>query len=255
MTRIIPAVLLIFFLISSSLYAQSVSGDYLNVTYFNVDRESLPGFLEDVEEWKESNQQLLDDSDRTAWRLYRVPYSSNESIWYNFVAVEIAPNLNALQSSERNNVITLQDEIDQKVKSSFAVHSEIWKTEEDVFGESSSPSRYVNTNFMYAVPETIDEYLELENDIAAPLHQHQTERDRMDGWNLNRLVFPTGTTVAYNFITADHYSNLEQINMGITRRIITRVHPEMDVDEFEDFADSIRERVWSDLWELIEFAE
>jgi len=255
MSRIISAILLVFSLINSSLNAQSASGEFLNVTYLNVERGGVPGFLEDVEEWKESYQQVIDNSDLTAWRLYRVPYSSNGSIWYNFVSVEIAPNLNALQSADRNNVTTLQQEIDHQMKLSFAVHSEIWKTEEDVFGESSSPSRYVNANFMYAVPETMGDYLELEIDIAAPLHQHQTERNRMDGWNFNRLVFPTGTTVDYNFVTADHYSNLEQIEMGITREVIMNVHPDMDVSEFEDFADSIRERVWSDLWELIEFAE
>lgn len=76
----------------------------------------------------------------------------------------------------------------------------------------------------------------------------------MDGWAFHRLVFPTGTATPYNFITADFYNSLEQIEMGITRWIIEEVHPDMDVDEFEEFADAIRERVFSDLWELLEYA-
>ncbi len=255
MNRIISASLLIVLFLTSSLFGQSKTGDYMKVTYLEVDKESLSGFLDGVSQWKETHQQKINGSDRVAWRLYRVPFSSNGSAWYNFVSVEIAPNLNALEASNRNSLTTLKEEKDHEMKLSFAVHAEIWKTEADIFGGSSSPSRYVNANFMYAVPETMGDYLELEIDIAAPLHRHQTEQNRMDGWTFNRLVFPTGTAVAYNFITADHYSNLEQIELGITREIIMNVHPDMDVNEFEDFADSIRERVWSDLWELIEYAD
>ena len=254
MYRIITVFLLSFVFITSSLYAQSNTGEYLKVNYFHVDKAGMSDFLDGVSEWKSFHKQKISESDRDAWRLYRVPFSSG-STWYNFVSIEIAQNLNALQSTDRISVATLQEEKDHQVKSSFAVHSEIWKTEAEVFGDPSSPSRYVNANFMYAVPETIGDYLELEIDIAEPLHRHQVEQGRMDGWTFNRLVFPTGTTVAYNFITADHYRNIEQIEMGITREIIMSAHPDMDVNEFEDFADSIRERVWSDLWELIEFAD
>jgi hypothetical protein len=234
-----------------SLNAQADTGHYQKVTYYQVTKDGLPYFLEGVPDWKASHRNKINSSERVAWRLYRVPMSSSAA-WYNFVSVEIAPNLNALQTVERNTVSSLRNERDQRVKLSFAAHSEIWKTEAVVNGEGTPPSRYLNANFMYAYPENLSEYLELETDIAKQLHQNQTDNNRMDGWSFNRLVFPTGTTVAYNFITTDFYSNLEQIEMGITREVIMNVHPGMNVDEFEEFADSIRERVWSDLWELID---
>ena len=241
--------------VTSSIHAQSDPGNYQKVTYYYLDRESLDDFTNNVEEWKGAHQNQINNSDRLAWRLYRVPFSSNASAWYNFVTVEISSDLNSLQTPERNTIISLRDGTDHQMKLSYAVHSEIWTTEAEVYGEATPPSRYINANFMYAIPHTIDEYLELEIDIAKPLHQHQTDNNRMDGWNFNRLVFPTGTMMDYNFITTDFYNNLEQIEMVITREVITSVHPDMDVDEFEDFADSIRERVWSDLWELVEYAD
>jgi hypothetical protein len=237
----------------SILNAQSDTGHYQKVTYFQVDGEKLHLFEELAGHWKESKEDLIQTGDRLAWRLYHVPFSSNEKHRYNFVSVEIASTLNALESEIKNDPDLMAQP--PMIKLFFAVHSEIWKTEADVYGDGTPPSRYLNANFMYAQPDRIRDYLELETDIARPLHQNQTNNNRMDGWNFNRLVFPTGTTVPYNFITTDFYSKLEQIEMGITREIIMNVHPEMDVSEFEDFADSIRERVWSDLWELLKFVE
>lgn len=239
--------------VSLSLYAQSHTGDYLKVTYFQVEKDGLAEFLDGVDTWMDVHQSKINADERTAWRLYRVPFSSSGSVWYNFVTIETASNLNSMQTSDRNDRTSLKDEKDHQVKLAYAVHSEIWKTEADVFNDNTQPSRYLNANFMYAFPQTLQDYLHLETDIAMPLHQNQTDNERMDGWNFYRLVFPTGTAVAYNFITADHYSSIEQIEMGITREVIREVHPDMDVGEFETFADSIRERVWSDLWELVEF--
>lgn len=257
LSRLILPILFLMLLFSPvpSLYAQADIGQYQKVSYYQVTKDGLSDFLEGVFDWRASHRNKLNSGERVAWRLYRVPMSSSGSAWYNFVTVEIAPNLNALQTDERNTVTSLRNETDHRVKLSYAVHSEIWKTEADVYGEGTPPSRYLNANFMYAYPENLSEYLELEIDIAKPLHQNQTDNNRMDGWNFNRLVFPTGTTAAYNFITTDYYRNLEQIEMGITREVIMNVHPNMNVDEFEEFADSIRERVWSDLWELIDHVD
>lgn len=257
MTRLLTS-LIIFFLTlfpAYTLFGQSQPGNYQKVTYYHLDKENLDSFTNNVEEWKAVHQAQINSSEKLAWRLYRVPFSSNTNTRYNFVTVEISTDLNSLQSPDRNTIKSIREDIDHQMNLSYAVNSEIWLTEEMVYGAEAPPSRYVNANFMYATPLRIDEYLDLESEIAKPLHQNQADNNRMSGWNFNRLVFPTGTILDYNFITTDFYRNLEQIEMGITREIIMDVHPDMDVDEFENFADSIRKRVWSDLWELVKYAD
>jgi hypothetical protein len=181
--------------------------------------------------------------------------SSNPGQQYNFISVEVSSDLHSLQDNIRPDSQQYFKFINDNPLKKHTVHSEIWGTRADVYDVTAQPpSRYKNTNFMSAEPGSLQQYLELEIDIAMPIHQNQTENNRMDGWNFYQLIFPTGTTVAYNFVTADYYNSLEQIEMGITREVIEAVHPDMDVDEFEDFADSIRERKWSDLWELLEYA-
>jgi hypothetical protein len=244
---ILALLVMIGFAAVSSVSAQTSPDQVVRVTYLQVEKDDLESFSEQADAWKSHFEDRIEEGDLTEWRLYHVPFSSS-GMWYNAVAVEIGDDLSAVEPSSGNRFEAGDD--DSVMKLSYAVHSEIWRTEAEVWGTGDSPARYMNVNFMFAVPDRLDEYFELEIDIAMPLHQNQVDNERMLGWNFYRLVFPTGTSVAYNFMTADFYDSLEQIEMGITREVIEEVHPEMDVDEFEDFADSIRERVWSDLWEL-----
>jgi len=244
----------VFILCYQDLSAQADSGAYLKITYLNSD-SGMP-IIQHMDIIKETQKKRVEEGEIDTWRFYQVLYSSNASHRYRFVTVEISGHLNGLQSLPFGSAGTAEERGLENVIASAKVHSEIWNTRANVYRESlDSPSRYKNANFMRATPGRLEEYLDLEINIAAPLHQNQANNGRMDGWNFNRLVFPTGTSVAYNFITADFYSELEQIEMGITRDLIEKVHPDMDVNEFEDFADSIRERVWSDLWELLEYVE
>ena len=239
----------------TQLHAQTEPDIYVHVQFLEVPADDFDGFLKtSSENLKTFQQNRVDRSGLESWRLYRVVLSSNQNHNYNFVSVEVATELNAFQSGSQPDATAYRETIKNNPVQKYAIHSEIWSTHALVYHDlSSTPSRYKNVNFMSAEEGRLQEYLNLETEIAKPLHQHQTDNERMDGWNFYRLVFPTGTGVIYNFMTADYYSNLEQIEWGITRQVIEEVHPEMDVDEFEDFADSIRARAWSDLWELLEF--
>lgn len=238
----------------TELQAQTEPKIYVHVQFLEVPAADLDGFLKtSSEELKSLQQNRVARSGLESWRLYRVVFSSNQNHNYNFVSVETASELNAFQSGTQPDAASFRAAIKNNSLLSYTIHSEIWNTQALVFGDlSNAPARYKNVNFMSAEEDRLQEYLNLETEIAKPLHQHQTDNNRMEGWNFYRLVFPTGTGVIYNFLTADYYSNLEQIEWGITRQVIEEVHPEMNVDEFEDFADSIRERAWSDLWELLE---
>ncbi len=241
----------------SVMNAQSITVDtYIKITYLNVEPAAIGPFLESVESnWKQMQASRVDAREIQRWHLYRVPYSGDRHMSYNFVSVEMAENLNALQSEDRKSTREYRNALRKAKPLTYVVHTEIWKTMAVVHNEGKHlPSRYMNVNYMSASSDKLDEYLHLETEIASQLHAHQMKNGRMDGWAFHRLVFPTGVSSPFNFITADFYSNLEQIEMGITRQVIEEVHPDMNVDEFEYFADSIRERVHSDLWELLEYA-
>lgn len=245
-------VLITLILSTNTLSAQSEPDQYLKISYHHFQDEAVMMIQLGLEQLKDSQQQRIDNGYINSWRLYEVLYSSNATHRYNYVIVEISDELNDEPAIElKEGFPELQIAIAALIKST-RVHSEIWGTRGKVYrDDSDEPSLYKNANFMTVQSDRFDDYFNLETDIAAPAHQYMTDHGYMNGWNFHQLIFPTGSAVKYNFITADFYSKLKQIEHGITPDIMMEVHPGFDMDEFEEYADTIRERVWSDLWKLI----
>lgn len=251
--RLILLILSLFLLITINLRAQSEPDQYLKVTYYQLQDDGLTAVNQMLSQMKGTNTNRVENGDIESWRFYKVLFSSNATHRYNFAVVEIADHLIHLQSNESLNDESLSEFMINRVLLSSKVHAEIWSTRGRVYSDKiTSPSLYKNVNFMRVQGDRFDDYFNLEKDIAGPAQQYMTDLELMDGWNFHRLIFPTGSAVAYNFITTDFYSSLDQIENGIDANIMSEVHPELNMNEFEDYADTIRERVWSDLWILIE---
>jgi len=233
----------------TAIFAQTEPEHYVRITYYDTETGEL--ILSNSDQITAKYQDRVDQDIIVSWRMYHVLFSSNAARRYRFVTVETAKSLNDFES-ESNLAETVRSKITGKRTPIAKVHSEIWGARGKVVGlKAEPPARYKNTNFMTVQPGRLDDYHRLESQIAAPLHQHLADSGKMEGWNFYRLIFPTGSAVQYNFITADYYSKLEQIEFGITPEVMAEIHPELDQQEFEEFADTIRERVWSDLWELV----
>ena len=253
MMRFILLFISIFLFLHASLYAQSEPDQYLKVTYYHFQDDGITVANQLLDEMKNSQMGRVESGEIDAWRFYRVLFSSNATHRYNFVIVEIADELNSLQSENTYDESTLSGFAINRLLFSYKVHAEIWGTRGKVSsGQYTEPSLYKNVNFMSVQGDRFDDYFSLELDIAGPASRHMADTGLMDAWNFHRLIFPTGSAVAYNFITADFYSSLDQIENGIDANIMSVVHPDLNMSEFEDYADTIRERVWSDLWLLIE---
>lgn len=247
--RHISILFLLSLLAYTTAFAQSEPDHYLKISYFDAESGDL--ILQNSEQIKAKYQQRVDQEMIVSWRMYHVLFSSNATYRYRFVTVETVESLNDMET-ESNLADGFASEMESSQMPLMKVHSEIWGARGKVVGRGTEqPSRYKNANFMTVQPDRLDDYYDLESQIAAPLHQYQADAGKMDGWNFYRLIFPTGSAVQYNFITADYYSRLEQIEFGFSPEVMADIHPELDQEEFEEFADTIRERVWSDLWELV----
>lgn len=251
--RYIILLISFFLLITINLHAQSEPDQYLKVTYYQFQDDGLAVVNQLLDQMKASNTSRVESGEIESWRFYKVLYSSNATHRYNFAVVEIADDLNGLETTVKLGESSLQEFVINRLLFASKVHAEIWGTRGKVYSDQlTAPSLYKNVNFMAVQGDRFDDYFRLEIDIAGPAQQHMTDVGLMDGWNFHRLIFPTGSAVAYNFITSDFYSSLDQIENGIDANIMSEVHPDLNMSEFEDYADTIRERVWSDLWILVE---
>ena len=238
---------------AAALMAQSEEDAYLKIDYITVNPSDNGNFLHQAQSlWRNQMQNRVDKGELIRWQLYRVAYRGNKDYRYNYVSVQVAPSLNDLETRDQPAIVRRRQILDAPVPLDIT-HSELWRTQSTAHREPGvEPSRYMNANFMRVAPHRTDDYLELEREIARPLHRLEMEDDRMDGWEFYRLIFPGGSIYEYNYMTADFYRRLEQIEFGITSEMIAREFPEIE-EGFDDYADAIRERVWSDLWELVEF--
>lgn len=238
--------------ILSSVFAQSTQDAYLKIDYIYVEPANITLFLSRTEtQWFNIQRARVENEKLLRWSIYSVPFRGNHALNYNFVSIEIASHPDYFESEGQR--AEFQPQIPTTIQSvQEIVHSEIWITQSTVGNDASeSPARYLNANFMKVPGSRLNDYLDLEKRIARPLHQQQMENDRMEGWNFYQLVFPSGSVYPYNFMTADFYRNISQVENGITKEMIADTHPDLNMDEFDNFADAIRTRVWSDLWELL----
>jgi len=235
-----------------SVKAQSNQDAYLKMDYIYVEPANLDIFLNRLEtQWVNVQRARVENDKILRWKMYTVPFRGNHALRYNFVSIEIANHPDSFESEAYR--AGLQPHIPSGVQSVHEItHSEIWKTQSivgnDVYG---TPARYLNANYMKVPGDRVRDYLDLEKVIARPLHQQQMDNDGMEGWNFYQLIFPSGAIYPYNFMTADFYRNVSQVENGITKDMIGETHPDLNMDEFDDYADAIRTRVWSDLWELL----
>jgi hypothetical protein len=99
------------------------------------------------------------------------------------------------------------------------------------------------------------QYLALENDIAKPLHIERVKTGMMHNWRTYSIMQPGGINYSYNFVTADYYDNLANIEFGFTNEIMKSVMPNANFTETMDAIINTRDIVNNELWKLLYYAD
>lgn len=250
--------LLVCFCINAAVYGQTEENAYLNIDYFKVDSEDYTEFESLVtEEWKELFATKQSPDQLTGWYFYRVVYPGGQRSEYNYVMISTFKDPNTLV--EVNNAIdeeTNRSEerlLDQTYDLAIHQFSELWKTEAGIYnGNLDEPSEFLLFNYMMVNPGKGAEYLTLENDMARPLHEARIEEGRMHSWRTYSLMQPGGLSYKYNFATADHFTELNDIEFGFTNELIKSVMPGTDINEMFDAIYATRDIIKSETWQLID---
>lgn len=253
--------LIVMCLISISAYSQTVEGAYLNIDYLKVETENLAKF----EELVNSNWQAILEKEVNAGNLsgsyfYRVVYPAGSLSKYNYVLVRTYENLDDIMApGERFNELLSANRKEILTKSLALAdyqYSELWRTEAGVMNlMGSGPGEYAVINFMRVKPGMENQYLALENDIARPLHEERIQQEKMHNWRTYSLMKPGGVGYDFNFITADFYDKVSNIEYGFTNEIMQSVMPEANFTETMNAIIDTREIVNSELWKLLSYHE
>ena len=245
-------------LISVSVIGQTEENAYLNIDYLKVEAEDHDEFEKLVqEEWKSVYKNEHSTDKLNGWYFYRVGYPGGHYSSYNYVIVTTY--------KDPNTLVRVSDAIKKHVENTnsrllertigLATHqfSELWKTVAGIYnGENQKLSEFVVMNFMMVKPGKEAEYITLENDMARPLHEARVEDGSMHSWRTYSLIQPGGLSYSYNFVTADHYEEMNHIEFGFTNELIKSVMPGTDINEMFDAIYATRDIVKSEMWQLVD---
>lgn len=241
------------FLLTQSVYGQSLMGSYLHIDYIKIEKEDVKPFHEFIQSTIiEEKEREIESEQISGWYLYKVAYPGTQNSTYNYVIV-----------TEGNSVASFETDFEQQFSNHFETsflthptHTELWRVRNSVRSQHmTAPSRYMVMNYMSVGLGYEYEYQMFEDEIALPIHKQRMERDMMNGWELNELLIPGGTEYGYNFSTIDYFTSLVHMEFGFTEELIRQTHPETNINEFFENIYRTRDLVRSEVWELIHAVE
>ncbi|WP_421772929.1 hypothetical protein [Gracilimonas sp.] len=240
-------------------YSQTEEGAYLNIDYLKVETENLAKFEKLVKsEWVPILKKEASNGDVTGSYFYKIVYPGGNLSKYNYVLVRTYQDLDAIMTEGQRLNELLSDGGKGVLSKSLALaefqFSELWRTEAGVMNiMDAEPGAYAIVNFMRVKPGMENQYLALENDIARPLHEERIRQDQMHNWRTYSLMKPGGIEYKYNFITADFYDIISNMEYGFSNEIMKSVMPRANFTETMNAIINTREIVNSELWKLLSY--
>lgn len=126
-----------------------------------------------------------------------------------------------------------------------------------LFQESSiaqtNDNDYVIVEYMKVKPGMMDKYRACEA-VWKLIHQERIKAGYITGWELEQVIFPSGTGSEYDFLTITHLKNwkaIDDLNTTWTDEIWAKLTKNLTAeqkklaDEAEDYRDLVKREIWT----------
>lgn len=230
---------------------------YVLVMSFNL----KPGFdLNEVqgEVWLPIHQELIKNGHQTGFDLFSVQLPNKPGWEYDYVTVNHFNSMEQLNAfpgavpdaAEAVHAGKTWDEIEEMtVDSRDAFHREVFILRNAAAGETGTELGDIfAVNYMKVKPGQNQAYLEMENELAKPIHQLSIEAGTLKSWGVWEKIIPWGSEQAHDFATIEQYSNLgdrEKIDMLAG---LQEAHPGFTAEEAMERVESTRTLVGGEIW-------
>jgi hypothetical protein len=111
---------------------------------------------------------------------------------------------------------------------------------------SAQDFRAAVVNYMYVPEGMTGSYVDMEKQMAKPMHEEMIKQGHYDEWYLFAIPFPGGTNAEYHYATVHIYSSLEQMNKpSWSNQLFAKVHEGKDMDKATQWVQQSRDLVKS----------
>jgi len=247
-----------------ALPAQAQNVAYLTMDYMHVAPAKVQAYL-DLEQktWKPFHQALVAAGKRLVWTLFEVQSPSGSQAPYNFVTVATYAKFADMADPYPSELVTkaFPGKDPNAIGAQAAavrdlVRSETWRVLDNVHSDAKPwPRQYVVVNFMKVADDNVTDYLAYEQKVWKPIHTSRVADGLAEGWGLNGLRFPGGSSQPYNFATADWYDKFADLENPFTLAMAKKAYPGLDDAALESLLNrtgALREVVRSEVWHLVD---
>ncbi len=246
------------------LLSQDDDQAYVIVEYMKVKPGMSEQYLECETIWKMIHEERKKAGIITGWELEEVLYPSGTDTEYDFITITHFKNwkgigdMSETWNEETWNKLTQTLTTEQKEFANRAeefrdiVKREIWMAADMAFRtESDDQPKFRVENFMQIPSNGWDTWMEMETELAKPVHIKNMETGNRAGWALTVMVLPRGQGLPYQASTVDFYDSWEQMNSdeGASWAV---VHPGLSEEEIGKRIEPTRTIVRSEVRMLVE---
>jgi hypothetical protein len=108
-------------------------------------------------------------------------------------------------------------------------------------------TEYVVVEYMKVKPGMLDKYLECE-EAWKLVHQYRVKEGLITGWELEQVLYPSGTNSEYDFLTITHFKNWKAMRSGENWYDAAMKTLPADKREIADNAEQYRNLVKREIW-------
>lgn len=197
--------------------------------------------------WLPLHQHMVDQGMKNSWSVYWVMYGDRSRCDYfvieTYLGMDQYNNVNAAMGQAYAQVYGEKDFnefISRTEASRTMVESSQWILQE---GVEIKPHVKINVNWMKA--DDPEKYLQVEREIWKPIHQHFVDNGHSNGWAVYQLLYPTGASLDYNFVTVDFLAEMKHTPFA---DIVKKVHPGKSMKELGQKTNQSRQNVLTQTW-------
>lgn len=249
-------------IVPKTVLAQEPTNLIIEVDYMKV-KPGQEGTYVTLEQnvWKPIHQERIRKGIIVGWILYQVMYAGADDP-YNFVTINVYTNPSNLENPYAGIDFEKIHPGKNITKETENTYNSRTLTRRQLMGravyanpgggESPGPHKYLVANFMKTIPG--GNYMSIENEIAKPVSQELINNGVWAGWSVWTNVFPRGTGMESDVVTADYYADLLKTGSVNYMQAFEKVHPQKNWSEFSEKMQKSRNIIRSELWKLIDSA-
>lgn len=226
------------------------------VDYMKVENHNE--YLDIEKSWQKIHEVRIKEGMIIGWSVYQVMFKSVKDP-YNFVTITWYDAFSKLDKgiSEKTLKAAYPEKSDkdwedfytETYKSRIMITSGVFHQQLSCHKGLDHLSQYYVVNEINVKPGKSKEYIKLMEEVYKPLYVEAIKNDQRASWSL-WSKWP-GNMKDFQYVSADGYVSLEQIDKVNYVEYFKKLHPEKNIDQISEKIEELRTIANSEMWKMI----